>query len=202
MAEPHLKPDHDRGGSLLRRVRGPQGRPQVYNFERIKALPARGASAASSTKTAPSRIASGLWTALGLSILLFASVQLWVRYQDRRWEGMLHSAGGAPAQEEGRAGKSLANVIRVTGPDAPVRAPDLRLRWEAPSEATRHRIRLNDAAGLLIFEQDGLEDPWWMPPFSLLPALEAGTYSWEVEAYDASGDVLGRSAAARVTIAD
>jgi hypothetical protein len=93
-----------------------------------------------------------------------------------------------PAQDDTVRGDEiqlLAPVGTVTGPVA--------FRWSSPVRAARYRVWVHDEAGGVVYSTLAAEESA-TPPTEVAALLRAGArYSWQVEAYDAKGELQARS---------
>lgn len=132
-------------------------------------------------KESPRRVARLLWTLLGLSLLFLGAVQIYV--------GRVERATYA-------ASDSLAELpfIPSEGPDLPVPANSLELRWAPVSEATRYHLRIRTDRNAPVLDPVEVWTTTWRPTYEMLPGFVEGGYRWSVEALDSSDKVVARSA--------
>jgi hypothetical protein len=66
-------------------------------------------------------------------------------------------------------------------------------RWESPYEAARYRVTVRDANGGVVLTAEAPKSPWPVA-LELQGRLKAGgTYTWQVAALDAAGELIAES---------
>jgi hypothetical protein len=131
--------------------------------------------------TSPRRVALLLWGLLALSLLFLGAVQNYVG----RVERATYAASDAFAE---------APSIPSEGPDLPVPANSLELRWAPVSDATRYHLRILTDRNAPVLDPVEVWTTTWRPAYEMLPGFVQGRYRWSVEALDASSRVVARSA--------
>lgn len=120
-----------------------------------------------------------LFGLLGLSVLFFASVQVYVsRLEAQRADASL-----------------VADLtgMTVTSPSRPVYPRELRLSWEPVDGAVAYRLRVRTANGAPVVDPLETFGTAWYAPNQVIPGLVPGPYVWTVEAIDSAGIGLARS---------
>lgn len=102
--------------------------------------------------------------------------------------------GPAPGQDTVRG-----DEIQLVGPVGEVRAP-ITFRWSSPVSAARYRVWVHDETGAVVYSTLTAEEAA-QPPADVSARLRAGArYAWQVEAYDAAGELLMRSPEVRFSV--
>ncbi len=141
---------------------------------------------------APLGVSLVLWVCLGISAGFFIAAQMYV------------SAIKGPAREHqtielnelaatGELEAAELEPLLLQGPDGAIHAGNLWLRWDEIDGARSYRLRIFGPDGAVIVDPAVVYGTVWNPPDELLPALDAGRYTWQVDALSRAGVVLGRS---------
>lgn len=141
--------------------------------------------AAGRSAVRPLGISLPLWTLLAVSVGFFIGVRQYVHYLDV-----------VPLPSE----TSEVRFMSVQGPAEPVTAGNLWLHWDPVPEAATYHLHIHTAGGDPIVDPLPVPSTTWNPEDAVLPALEGGTYRWQVEALDGAGHVIARSMPAPLSI--
>jgi hypothetical protein len=103
--------------------------------------------------------------------------------------------GPAPGQDDTVRGDEIqlmAPLGEVSGPVA--------FRWSSPVRAARYRVWVHDETGAVVYSTLTAQESA-RPPAELSAGLRKGArYAWQVEAYDAAGELLARSPELRFSV--
>lgn len=141
---------------------------------------------------APLGVSLVLWVCLGLSAGFFIAAQMYVaaingpgRQHQTLELNELSATGEFEAAE--------LQPLSLYGPEGAIHAGNLWLRWDEIDGARSYRLRIFGPDGAVIVDPAVVYGTVWNPPDELLPALDAGRYTWQVDALSRAGVVLARS---------
>lgn len=162
-------------------------RPRLRAVEGMQVQPGDPAAATRKAPTPKPRffgLAPALWLALAASLGFYVAVQYY-----------LHTRRTAAVEVS-----SSIEMIPTASPQGAIPAGQLWLRWTEVPGAESYQLHIQDAHGRPVADPLTVYGSVWNPPDDLLPGLVDGPYVWTIEAMNADGDSIARSAPNGFTI--